>query len=81
MAATYSISEGTASTVTDAACLAGLVSTRADARRVILGGGLYLNDQRVTDPKRELSTDDLLQGRFLTLRKGRRNLAFLVFNR
>lgn len=51
------------------------------ARRVILGGGLYLNDQRVTDPKRELSTDDLLQGRFLTLRKGRRNLAFLVFNR
>lgn len=80
----YSVTDDPAqrvSTVVDALCLAELASTRADARRTILGGGFYLNDVRVTDPARELSTDDLLNGRHIALRKGKRTYAFLTLTR
>ena len=42
------------------------------ARRAIAGGGAYLNNVRVTAPDAVPSMDDLLHGRFLVIRRGKR---------
>jgi tyrosyl-tRNA synthetase len=41
---------------------AGLASSKGEARRLIQGGGLRLNDDAVTDPLRVLRQDDLHDG-------------------
>jgi tyrosyl-tRNA synthetase len=53
----------------------GLASSRSDARRTIAGGGAYVNNRKVTDPASVPSHDDLLHGRWLLLRHGKRRLA------
>ena len=54
---------------------AGLASSLNDARRTIAEGGAYVNNVRVTDPERHFAAEDLLHGRFLVLRKGKRTVA------
>jgi tyrosyl-tRNA synthetase len=55
---------------------AGLVTSRSAASRLIEGGGVYVNDRREAQP-RTLRSDDLLHGRYVLLRKGKRDY-FLV---
>jgi tyrosyl-tRNA synthetase len=50
----------------------GLASSNGEARRAIRGGGIYLNNQRVTDARQAVSLSQSIEGRFLVLRKGRR---------
>ena len=49
-----------------------LASGKGDARRSISGGGIYLNNRRVTDPAQAARTADAIDGQFLILRKGRK---------
>ena len=53
----------------------GLASSLGDARRAIAEGGLYVNNERVSDGDAEVPASALLHGRFLVLRRGKRNLA------
>jgi tyrosyl-tRNA synthetase len=53
----------------------GLTSSLGDARRAIAEGGLYANNERVTDGDAEVPADSLLHGRFLVLRRGKKNIA------
>ncbi len=55
----------------------GLASGRGDARRLIEGGGIYVNDVALPE-SRELTDADLLHGRYVMLRKGKRNRHLLV---
>jgi tyrosyl-tRNA synthetase len=48
----------------------GLTASKGEARRLLEGGGAYLNNRRLTDAKRLVTADDLLAGRFVVLRKG-----------
>jgi tyrosyl-tRNA synthetase len=50
----------------------GLVPSKAEARRSIPAGGIYLNNQRSADEKRRVTLSDTVGGRFLVLRKGRK---------
>ena len=50
----------------------GLASSKADARRKIQGGGIYLNNQRVADAAASATVDQAIDGRFLVLRQGKR---------
>ena len=59
-------------TVVDLLVDSGLASSKADARRAIQGGGIYLNDERVTDGARAIELSQTIDGRFLILRKGRK---------
>jgi tyrosyl-tRNA synthetase len=52
---------------------ADLASSKGDARRSIEGGGIYVNNVRVTDVERQLRTEDAIEGRFLVLRKGKKS--------
>jgi tyrosyl-tRNA synthetase len=54
---------------------AGLVSSLNEARRTIAEGGAYINNERVTDPEHVPDTATLLHGRYLVLRRGKRNFA------
>ncbi|MHB8340981.1 MAG: tyrosine--tRNA ligase [Mycobacteriales bacterium] len=64
-------------TVTDLFVSAGLVEGRNAARRLVREGGAYLNNRRILDEAETPAESDLLHGRFLVLRRGRRDLAVL----
>ncbi len=51
-----------------------LVPSKSAARRLIAEGGAYLNNQKVTDVDAVPAADDLLHGRFLILRRGKRTV-------
>jgi tyrosyl-tRNA synthetase len=53
----------------------GLAASRTDARRTVAEGGVYLNSRRVSDPAAVPSNGDLIHGRWLVLRRGKRQLA------
>jgi tyrosyl-tRNA synthetase len=53
---------------------AGTVPTVSAGRRAIAEGGAYLNNHKVTDANAVPSTDDLLYGRLLFLRRGKRTI-------
>jgi tyrosyl-tRNA synthetase len=53
----------------------GLAKSRGDARRTIAEGGAYLNNQRVEDPDLVPTSDDLVAGAWLVLRRGKKTFA------
>jgi tyrosyl-tRNA synthetase len=53
----------------------GLAPSRSAARRAVAEGGAYLNNVRVTDEAQVPVDEDLLAGRWLLLRRGKRHLA------
>src|SRR5699024_1305403 len=56
----------------------GLPPSKSAARRAIKEGGAYVNNVKVTDEEARLSTADLLAGRFVVLRRGKRNLGGVI---
>ena len=59
--------------VVEVAATAGLFASKGEARRLVQQGGLYLNNQRVADVGRAVGDGDLIEGRLLVLRAGRKN--------
>jgi tyrosyl-tRNA synthetase len=51
---------------------AGIAPTLSAARRAIAQGGAYLNNRRVTSPEAVATEKDMLHGRYLVLRRGKR---------
>jgi tyrosyl-tRNA synthetase len=51
-----------------------IVPSKSAARRAIAEGGAYLNNQKVMDVDAAPTADDLLYGRFLILRRGKRTV-------
>jgi tyrosyl-tRNA synthetase len=51
---------------------AGVTPSRGEARRAIEGGGIYLNNVRVEEAGRALTTEDAVEGEFVVIRKGKR---------
>lgn len=60
---------------------AGLVPSLKEARRVIAEGGAYVNNARVTEVGASVTPDDLLHGRYLVLRRGKRSFAGVELER
>jgi tyrosyl-tRNA synthetase len=54
---------------------AGLVTSMNEARRAIAEGGAYINNVRVVDPEVVIGADELLHGRWLVLRRGKKTIA------
>ena len=61
-------------TVVDLMAEAKIVSSKSAARRAVSEGGAYLNNRKVTSEDAVPGPDDLLNGRFLILRVGKRNV-------
>ncbi|HEX5563070.1 MAG TPA: tyrosine--tRNA ligase [Nocardioidaceae bacterium] len=62
-------------TMVDLLVATGLSKSRGDARRTVDEGGAYLNNERVSDPAHVPAPADLLAGRWLVLRRGKKSLA------
>ena len=65
--------EGEGLLLVEALADAGLTSSRSAARRAVEQGGAYVNNRRATDLDRRLTAEDLLHGRYVVLRRGRRD--------
>ena len=57
---------------------AGLAASRGEARRVVTQGGASVNNEKVDGEQRVVGPGDLLFGRFVLLRKGKRDHALVV---
>ena len=68
-------------TVVDALAISGVVASKSAARRTLAEGGAYLNNTKVTDPDARLTEHDLVHGRYVLLRRGKRTVAGLVIGR
>lgn len=57
----------------------GLATSRKTAREFIAGGGVYINNTKQTDVDRAVGEDDLLHGRYIVLRRGKKNHHLVSF--
>jgi len=69
--------EGAGTSMIDLLVFAGLAPSKGQARKDIEGGGVYLNNVRIGEVTRAASAADLLFGKYLLLRKGKRTYAVL----
>jgi tyrosyl-tRNA synthetase len=56
---------------------AGLVASNGEARRLVTGGGAYLNEERVSDPKLTISISDF-SADGLVLRAGKKKIKRII---
>ncbi len=63
--------------LTDALERTGLATSKKNARTLIGGSGVYVNNVQQTDAARTLGSEDLLHGRYVVLRKGKQNVHIL----
>jgi tyrosyl-tRNA synthetase len=63
---------GEGMSLVDLTAASGLAQSRGEARRLIQGGGIYLNNVRVNDIKRSVTVQDTIEGQALILRKGQK---------
>jgi tyrosyl-tRNA synthetase len=57
--------------------LCGLAKSKSEARTHIQNGAVSVNQQVVQDPKRVLAAADLLAGRFVVIRRGKKNYSLI----
>ncbi|MCR4673270.1 MAG: tyrosine--tRNA ligase [Lachnospiraceae bacterium] len=60
------------------AVAAGFAPTRSEARRQVLGGGIYVNNEAVKDIKASYAPEEINAGEFV-IRKGKKNYKKVVF--
>lgn len=67
--------------VVDALAASGVVASKSAARRTIGEGGAYLNNHKVADAEQRLTEDDLLGGRWVILRRGKKTVGAVAIDR
>ncbi len=67
-------------TLSDLLAETQVCKSKGQARRDVSGGGIYINNIREDDPMRALTSNDLLFGRYLMLRKGRKSHHLVEFS-
>jgi tyrosyl-tRNA synthetase len=70
--------DGVGSPLVEVLVQAGLCPSKGQARKDIEGGGIYVNNVRESNAQRAVTGNDLLFGKYLLLRKGKRNYAVLI---
>ncbi len=63
--------------VVDLLASCGVTKSKSEATRLVRGGGVYINDCRVTDEKARVTADQAIEGKLFVIRKGKRD-NFLV---
>lgn len=65
--------EGEGLNVVDLLVNSGFLKSKGETRRAIAEGGIYLNNRRVSEPTQQVTVNDLLDGKFIVLRRGKKN--------
>jgi tyrosyl-tRNA synthetase len=58
--------------VVDLVARIGLASSKAEARRLVQSGGVYVNNRRVVDPQARITRSQAIDGRLFVVRKGQK---------
>lgn len=66
-------------TLLDLLVRTGLCSSKGEAKKDIQGGGIYMNNLRMSDIAFKFSSEHLIGGQYLVLRKGKKNHHLVVF--
>jgi tyrosyl-tRNA synthetase len=69
--------DGAGTALTELLVHAGLCPSKGQARKDVEGGGIYVNNVRAAEAARTLTAADLLFGKYVLLRKGKRTYAVL----
>ena len=69
------LAPGEPSTIVDLLVATGLSESKGAARRAVKEGGASVNNQKIADEEWTPSPEDLLHGRWLVVRRGKRNFA------
>ena len=75
--ATVSLSDG-GLPLLDAVVTAGLATSKSAARRDVEGGGVSVNGMKVTEITKTLTASDALFGKYLLMRRGKKQYALLT---
>lgn len=63
--------------IVDLLVASGLSASNSAARRTVAEGGVHVNNVKMADAEHTVGEDDLLHGRYLLIRRGKRNLAMV----
>lgn len=55
----------------------GFMKSKGEAKRAILEGGVYINNNRITDVALNITRDQFIEGSYLVLRRGKKNYFLL----
>jgi tyrosyl-tRNA synthetase len=77
-ALTWDQLDGAGTPLTDLLVHSGLAPSKGQARKDIEGGGIYVNNVKIPDITRAVTSADLLFGKYVLLRKGKRTYAVLA---
>jgi tyrosyl-tRNA synthetase len=72
-----SLFEGAGLSLVDLVASAGLAQSKGEAKRLIQGGGVYLNNLRVSNIKNSVTLNEAVEGQALILRKGQKEYRLL----
>ena len=67
-------------TLADALVISGLAPSKGEAKRLVQGGGVAVNNRRADDVRMPFSSSDFIDGRVLVLRKGARHYHLIRIN-
>jgi tyrosyl-tRNA synthetase len=63
--------------IADVLVATAIAASKGEAMRLVKGGGVYVNNRRVTDERARLTSDQAISGRVFVLRKGGRQYHLL----
>jgi len=55
-----------------------IFASKGELRRLVGGGGLFINKSKVLEPEKEITRDDLINDKYLLVQKGRKNYFLIV---
>jgi tyrosyl-tRNA synthetase len=50
-----------------------IFASKGETRKLVQGGGISLNKEKVADPMRPIVEEDLIAGKYLLVQKGKKN--------
>lgn len=69
--------DGQGMTLVDMVVTVGLANSKGSARNLISGGGIYVNNHRITDAQQYIQISDSIDGQVLVVRKGAKEYRLL----
>jgi tyrosyl-tRNA synthetase len=59
---------------------APIFPSKGEMRKMVQGGGVSLNKEKLTDAQRAITADDLIDGKYLLVQKGKKNYYLVIVN-
>ena len=73
--------EGQGKSLVDLVVQVGLSASKSAARKDIAGGGVYVNNERMSDPTASIGVDRALHGKYVVMRKGKKSFHLVKLSR